>query len=333
MKKKYKKVTAGGTFDRLHQGHERLLERAFELSDKVAIGLTTNQFVKYKQLSQVILPYSERQKQLENYASKLAGQNDRYRIVKLDDVYGTTLIDREIEAMVVTEETLPGAMMVNSERQKKGWEELPVEKVELVVDEEGERLSSERIREGVVARDGRVFGRVFEKDWVMSVEQRRVLKNPMAELVKNGQIVPYLARKKYTKVVLVGDRCLLKFKEMGLEYDAAIFDGRIKRKIEKETEHFAAGKRLEVENQAGGVEKRAVEVIKELIGGDKRYLKVEGEEDLLVLPLVLSLPLESAVIYGQPNEGSVVVEVTEESKERWYSFLAERKSKFLNLKS
>jgi GTP-dependent dephospho-CoA kinase len=40
-------------------------------------------------------------------------------------------------------------------------------------------------------------------------------------------------------------------------------------------------------------------------------LVVEGEEDLLVLPVVAFFPQGSVVFYGQPNEGLVVVNIDE----------------------
>ena len=38
---------------------------------------------------------------------------------------------------------------------------------------------------------------------------------------------------------------------------------------------------------------------------------VQGEEDLLVLPVVLFAPANSVVLYGQPNEGLVIVKISE----------------------
>ena len=45
-------------------------------------------------------------------------------------------------------------------------------------------------------------------------------------------------------------------------------------------------------------------------------LQIEGEEDLAVLPIILSAPLNSIIFYGQPNNGLVRVDVSEEVKER-----------------
>lgn len=54
-------------------------------------------------------------------------------------------------------------------------------------------------------------------------------------------------------------------------------------------------------------------------------IQVEGEEDLAVLPVVLALPLGSQVFYGQPRDGVVVVDVTENRKEEAYELLRQFK--------
>ena len=42
--KKYKKVAVGGTFDKFHDEHKKLLSTAFEIGDYIEIGVTSNEF-------------------------------------------------------------------------------------------------------------------------------------------------------------------------------------------------------------------------------------------------------------------------------------------------
>jgi uncharacterized protein (UPF0218 family) len=50
---------------------------------------------------------------------------------------------------------------------------------------------------------------------------------------------------------------------------------------------------------------------------------VEGEEDLLTIVAVLYAPDGSFVVYGQPNEGIVVVKATPEKKDEANKLLNE----------
>lgn len=63
---------------------------------------------------------------------------------------------------------------------------------------------------------------------------------------------------------------------------------------------------VELANPAGTIDQKSWSIIEEIINCDKRTLItiIEGEEDLLVLPLVMKLPLKKSeanyVFYGQP---------------------------------
>ena len=42
--KKYNKVAVGGTFDKFHDGHKKLLSAAFEIGNEIEIGVTSDAF-------------------------------------------------------------------------------------------------------------------------------------------------------------------------------------------------------------------------------------------------------------------------------------------------
>ena len=55
---------------------------------------------------------------------------------------------------------------------------------------------------------------------------------------------------------------------------------------------------------------------------ERQVIKIDGEEDLSFLPVMLLSPLGFTVYYGQPNEGLVEVKVTEENKEKVYDLVS-----------
>jgi len=56
----------------------------------------------------------------------------KYFIPQLLDIGGPTLSDPSIDALVVSEESENGATFINQEREKKGWNILHVNKINLV---------------------------------------------------------------------------------------------------------------------------------------------------------------------------------------------------------
>lgn len=67
-------------------------------------------------------------------------------------------------------------------------------------------------------------------------------------------------------------------------------------------------------NPPGTITRNLWETIEKSIGlaenGDNQLIIVDGEEDLAVLPCILLAPDDTIVLYGQPNEGLVVLNVS-----------------------
>ena len=111
--------------------------------------------------------------------------------------------------------------------------------------------------------------------------------------------------------------------------DLGIIDHRIQRKDHNydiiRTENI-----LEADNPAGTITENLWETIEEAISltlkdSEKRIIVVEGEEDLAVLPCLLIAPEDAVILYGQPNEGLVFVNVCEgkDKAERLMTFFNE----------
>jgi len=52
----YSHAVLGGTFDRIHKGHEALLLHAFSIADRVTIGVTSDEFVQQVKKEPGLLP-------------------------------------------------------------------------------------------------------------------------------------------------------------------------------------------------------------------------------------------------------------------------------------
>lgn len=139
MAKKYRKAAVGGTFSVIHEGHKRLLEKAFEVAERVVIGLSTDEYARSIKPYDVP-PFERRRENLERYLATAGHAN--WTVVELSDPYGPAATDPTIEAVVVSEETLPVAREINERRAARGLEPLAVEVVELVRDGKGRKISS-----------------------------------------------------------------------------------------------------------------------------------------------------------------------------------------------
>ena len=154
--KKYKKVAVGGTFDELHRGHKALLNMAFEVGDKVVIGLSSDSFVLKMGKPHKTASYEERRNELLTF---LADSNltKRAEIVTLDDPFGRTMTGEGLEALVVSKETLKTAEKINEKRQKTGLSPLKLVIVNMVPAENNSPISTTRIRSGEIDRNGHML--------------------------------------------------------------------------------------------------------------------------------------------------------------------------------
>ena len=154
---RYSKVATGGTFDQLHIGHKRLLERSFELGDEVVIGLTSDEFAR-KGGKAPKRPYEGRKADLEAYImARFPGR--RYSIAKLDDFFGPGIASKDVDALVASPETGKRVGLANELRAKRGFPPLELVVIDWVVAEDGRPISSTRVREGEIDVEGRLLGR------------------------------------------------------------------------------------------------------------------------------------------------------------------------------
>ena len=150
--KKYSKVCLGGTFDKMHLGHESLLRTAFSLSEEIIIGLTSDVRAQINRSEEYINPYSERFESLNDFVS--SNFKGHYSIVELNDNWGPGVFDESLNAIIVSEETEKVATELNVKRKLKGLKELEIVVIPLVLAKDGRRISSTRIRNKEINIEG-----------------------------------------------------------------------------------------------------------------------------------------------------------------------------------
>jgi len=148
--KRYYKVAVGGTFDKFHEGHKKLLSTAFDIGDKIEIGVTSDAF---GCLKGNIDSCEDRMNGVRSFFS----DKFNFEIVPLDDPFGTTIYDDEFDAIVVSEETEPTAVKINEIRVSKGMNPLDIVVVSFVLAYDGTPISSTRIRSGEINKNGEVI--------------------------------------------------------------------------------------------------------------------------------------------------------------------------------
>ncbi len=152
----FRGVALGGTFDFIHEGHVALLSKAFEIGDQVIIGLSTDEFAKRRGKT-TVHGYSERMEKLRRFLQR--HYDGMFEIRALSDYFGPVILEEKIDAIVVSEETAQRGREVNQLRRKRGLPELKVVVVGLVLAEDGDRISTERIRKGEIDEQGHLLGK------------------------------------------------------------------------------------------------------------------------------------------------------------------------------
>ena len=147
-------VAVGGTFQYLHEGHAKLIDKAFEIAEggKVHIGLTSDEML---HKSHNIDDYEKRKAHLLDYIKKMGIPDDRYEVTKLNDPYGPAL-EEDFDYIVVSPETYPVALKINRIREENRKKSLEIVNVEYVMAEDGIPISSTRIAKGEIDRHGKL---------------------------------------------------------------------------------------------------------------------------------------------------------------------------------
>lgn len=148
-------VATGGTFDILHSGHKTLLSRAFEVSSKVIIGLTSDELAKQRGKTP-LNSYRHRLDALTlDLMKNFAGRP--FRISRLDSNFGPAVLEEGVQALVVSEETRGQGDVLNWLRAEKNLPPVKIVPVPMVLAEDGMRISTTRIKNSEIDAEGNLL--------------------------------------------------------------------------------------------------------------------------------------------------------------------------------
>ncbi|KAK0552636.1 Elongator subunit elp2 [Tilletia horrida] len=130
-------VALGGTFDHLHPGHKILLSCAAALATrKLIIGITTDEMLAKKAEAHLLEDLETRKERVRDFvdrfwnglhpdphqsdASEGEGQRLEIDAVTLKDVAGPAGTEEDLQALVLTDETISGGEFIDKVRAEKG---------------------------------------------------------------------------------------------------------------------------------------------------------------------------------------------------------------------
>ena len=145
---------------------------------------------------------------------------------------------------------------------------------------------------------------------------RDQLKNPLGNLISDNDPNKESIIKKISiesVLITVGDRTTENMLQLGLKPQIQIIDGLEKRNRRTIPTDDTVNTNLSCRNPPGEITKESIWVIQKAFSCEPPVrITVDGEEDLLVIPVCIHAPENSIVMYGQPNEGLVIVTITPE---------------------
>jgi len=145
-------VALGGTFDIIHAGHMALLDKGFSISDKVIIGLTSDELAK-KKGKKPLNNFQTRYSTLESLLQEKF-PNSVFEIAKLDNDFGPAAIEGDVGALVVSEETSNKGEQLNKLRLEQNKSQVAIIVVPMILAKDGNRISTTRIRSSEIDAQG-----------------------------------------------------------------------------------------------------------------------------------------------------------------------------------
>ena len=152
---------------------------------------------------------------------------------------------------------------------------------------------------------------------------RNSLKKPLGILIRDSETTKENILKNIPQgsfVITVGDATTEKLIRHGIMPSLQIVDG-LEKRFKRELPSSIVKTTFSCHNPPAQITEESLDVIKKALQVPPARIIVIGEEDLLVLPVCVYAPENSVVMYGQPNEGLVIVKINSEIRNKAQSIM------------
>jgi pantetheine-phosphate adenylyltransferase len=148
-------VAMGGTFDIIHKGHLALLSKAFSISSNVIIGLTSDELAE-KKGKKNLNTYETRFESLMNIIQTHFPHRS-FQISKLENDFGPAVLEENVEALIVSDETGNQGYILNQLRAAKNLTPVQIVIVPMILAQDGNRISTTRIKNSEIDVEGNLL--------------------------------------------------------------------------------------------------------------------------------------------------------------------------------
>ena len=136
-------------------------------------------------------------------------------------------------------------------------------------------------------------------------DRRELFKEPLGTDLKESELVEH----KDSRMITVGDVVSLTVRRNGIRPILSVYDGYTERCEMTDFAALVEGEEKEVvANPAGTITDELDDAVRNaLTAGKTDLIRVEGEEDLALMPCILHAPEGTEIVYGWPGKGMMVI--------------------------
>ena len=142
--------------------------------------------------------------------------------------------------------------------------------------------------------------------WRIPEGKRDLFKEPLGTFVTTED----LRKRNAKKTITVGDVVSLTMWKEGMIPDLAIYDGRTERRDMTEFAVLVEERGLEkevVSNPAGTITREMDDAVRNALDRGPKLIRVDGEEDLALMPCIRHAPEGTVIVYGWPGKGMMAL--------------------------